>query len=287
VIDEVANCAFVLGIVLGLEAEGVDAAYHFAFSDAKSNFVSGARYGMESVMRWKDGRAIPVRELVESTLLPLAHQGLRRAGLDDSECDRYLNVIAERVATGVNGAAWTLGAYESLTEVPSRCAKAGVVTRGLHARQWRNEPVHRWSPLSDEEKASWTTHCSTVAELMSTDLFTVQADDLLDVAASVMHWKHIRHVPVLNDEGELVGLISHRAMLAYLTSAARGGELMTAQDVMTRDVPTLSPLDSCGQALAVLQREGIGGLPVVHERRLVGMLSERDFLPLAVATAAP
>ncbi len=280
VVDEVANCAFFLGMVLGLEASGVDARREFAFSDAKSNFIVGARYGLESSMRWLNGRVVPVKELITSTLLPLAREGLRGAGLDESECSRYLDIIAERAATGTNGATWTLDAYNSLGNVPSRCAKAGVVTRAMMARQWSNDPMHTWTPITAEERESWTDHCATVGELMTTDLFTVREDDLLDVAASVMHWKHIRHVPVLNDQDELVGLISHRALLNYLISAANGAALSTAQDVMATDVTVLSPLDSCDEALRVLQRTGMGSLPVAHEGRLVGMLSERDFLPL-------
>ena len=49
---------------------------------------------------------------------------------------------------------------------------------------------------------------------MSTDLFTVKPDDLIDLAASVMDWRHIRHVPVEDDEGHLVGLVTHRGCFA-------------------------------------------------------------------------
>ena len=54
---------------------------------------------------------------------------------------------------------------------------------------------------------------------MSTDLFTVRADDLLDLAASVMDWRHVRHVPVEDEQGRLVGLITHRALLHLLSKA--------------------------------------------------------------------
>jgi CBS-domain-containing membrane protein len=149
------------------------------------------------------------------------------------------------------------------------------------ARQWSNIPVHAWSPVSQRERESWTSHCATVSELMTTDLFVVRADDLLDVAASVMHWKHIRHVPVLNDQDELVGMITHRTMLNYLSSTSQGADPSTARDVMETGVRTLGPLDSCDEAWGVLLAGDFGCLPVVYEGRLVGMLSERDFLALA------
>ena len=49
---------------------------------------------------------------------------------------------------------------------------------------------------------------------------TVHPEDLVDLAASVMEWEHIRHVPVEDTDGRLVGLVSHRALLRLGTNAA-------------------------------------------------------------------
>ena len=49
---------------------------------------------------------------------------------------------------------------------------------------------------------------------MSPDLFTVSPDDLIDFAASVMDSRHVRHVPVEDCEGRLIGLVTHRACFA-------------------------------------------------------------------------
>jgi CBS domain-containing protein len=117
---------------------------------------------------------------------------------------------------------------------------------------------------------------------MTTDLFTVRPDDLMDVAASVMNWKHIRHVPVEDDKGALVGLVSHRDILGML---ARGeaGKPLAVKEVMRRSPKTIDPNTSCSDALALLRDGTLGCLPVVDSGRLVGIVTERDFLAFAEA----
>lgn len=281
ILDEVANTALYLGLVLGLETELDDVRAQFSFSDVKANFVAGARYGLESTMRWAHGRAVPVRELLRDLLLPVARLGLLRNGITETECDRYLGVIEGRVNSGRNGARWMLDAYDALSFIPNRAARASAVTRAIMARQWLGEPVHQWSMPSPEEGASWCAQGTTVGELMTTDVFTVGPDDLVDIAASVMEWKHIRHVPVQDDSGALVGLLSHRQMFAHWAAHPRVGSATAVREVMRAGIVTVSPLDSCRDALRIMREQNIGCLPVEHEGRLVGIVSERDFLVFA------
>lgn len=142
ILDEVANAATFVGLVLGLAATFGDIRPHFAFGDAKSNFIAGARYGMDASFR----------------------------------------------------------GWEALAGIPNRIARAEAVTRELMARQWTGVPVHAWSLPEPTAAYRWRAACSTVGELMSTDLYTVQPDDLVAVAAAVMAWQQIHHLPVQDDE---------------------------------------------------------------------------------------
>ena len=51
---------------------------------------------------------------------------------------------------------------------------------------------------------------------MTTDLFTVQADDPIEMVANLMSWERIRHVPVEDNDHRLVGLVTYRAVLRFL-----------------------------------------------------------------------
>jgi len=118
---------------------------------------------------------------------------------------------------------------------------------------------------------------------MSTDLFTAHPDDLIDLAASVMEWRHIRHVPVEDDEGRLVGLISHRDLLRLLAQGllSRSVKEVTVKEIMIRDLMTVSPETPALEALAIMRRRKVGCLPVVENDRLVGIVTAYDFLSIS------
>jgi CBS domain-containing protein len=275
ILDEVANAATFVGLLLGIEAAFGDVRPHFAFGDAKSNFIAGARYGMDASFRWGRGRAVPADGLWQDTLLPFAADGLRRAGIGEAEARRYLDVITARVATGQTGAQWQLDAWEALAGIPNRIARAEAVTRELMARQWTGVPVHAWSLPEPTAAYRWRASCSTVSELMSTDIYTVQPDDLAEVAAEVMAWRQIHHLPVQDDEGRLVGVVTS-ADVATTPGESGGCAARTVRDVMRRPLATATPLEPLDEAARRMGAAAVECLPVVLGERLVGMLSLRD-----------
>src|SRR5881296_615168 len=95
------------------------------------------------------------------------------------------------------------------------------LTATMLQQKKEGKPVHEWKTISTREDVDWTSSYQTVGQFMSTDLFTVRADDLVDLAASVMEWRHVRHVPVEDDDGRLVGLVTHRALLHLFSQGAQ------------------------------------------------------------------
>jgi CBS domain-containing protein/gamma-glutamyl:cysteine ligase YbdK (ATP-grasp superfamily) len=281
ILDEVANTAFFVGLVEGMLREGVDVRDAFRFGDVKSNFFAAARYGLDVTLRWAGGEPVEARTLLLERLLPLAHGGLAAAGISDAERTRYLDVIEARVRSGMTGARWTLDAHEALATHRNPLARTQALTRLLVARQRNGAPVHTWT-LPTPEECVPTPVATRVAEIMSTDLFTVRPHDLMNVAASVMEWKHVRHVPVEDDAGALVGLVSHRELLALLATAGDAGARAVG-DIMRREPVTIRPGASCAEALELLRDGRLGCLPVVEDGQLVGIVTERDFLPFARA----
>ena len=140
--------------------------------------------------------------------------------------------------------------------------------------------MHEWEVMSVSEDVDWSSSYQTVGQFMSTDLFTVRADDLVDLAASVMDWRHVRHVPVEDDSGRLVGLVTHRALL-HLLSRGRRTEAeapLTVRDIMKKDPLTVTSSTPTLDALEIMQRKRVGCLPVVDDGQLVGILTSYDFL---------
>jgi CBS domain-containing membrane protein len=130
-------------------------------------------------------------------------------------------------------------------------------------------------------------------DIMTSPVVTFFAEQTLPLAEDVMHFKHLRHLPVIDDAGKLVGLVSHRDLLraqistlAGLTDAqrrARQSEVRVSQ-VMTRDVWTVAPTTEVRRVGLTLLDHKFGCLPVVDaEERLVGIITERDVIKYALA----
>ena len=117
---------------------------------------------------------------------------------------------------------------------------------------------------------------------MSTDLFTVRPEDVLDLAASLMHWRHVRHVPVENDMGELVGIVTHRDLLEWLALGKLPSTRKTiVHDVMKTDLLTITPSTDTLTALQLMRERNIGCLPVVDGKKLIGLITAHDFLTVS------
>ena len=279
-LDEVANAAFFTGLTLALAAEYGDIGRHMTFHDAKANFLNAARLGLGARFQWLGGKSYAADALILEQLLPRARAGLKSYGIDETDVGRYLGTIEERVRAGQTGAQWTLKSWAALGQKGTRDMRLRALAEAMYVRQQTGEPVHRWPLIRREAPEGWSESYRTVGQFMSTDLFTVRPDDLVDLAASVMHWRHVRHVPVEDDEGRLVGLLSHRNLLRLLAGRGTGRlkEAVTVRDIMKADPLTVSPQTPTLEAIELMRAHGVGCLPVVEGGALVGIVTAHDFL---------
>ncbi|MCP3981597.1 MAG: CBS domain-containing protein [bacterium] len=290
IVDEVANAAFWFGLISAMSHRYPDIRRMIPFQDAKMNFSAAARLGLGAQFSWFDGTTRPAANLIVDTLIPLAQEGLEKRGIDSSDIDRYLGVIEQRVSKNRTGSQWIM---QSLSGMRGRVAlgeQLNALTAAMVARQKVNRPVGDWEPAHADEAGGWKHNFLKVEQYMTTDLYTVHEDESLDLVACLMEWKRIRHVPVENHEHELVGLISYRSLLKLM---ARGGmapggkkQQLSAADVMTRDPFTIAQSSTTLEAIELMRRNGISCLPVVKDQRLVGIITERDFMNVAAELMA-
>ena len=126
-----------------------------------------------------------------------------------------------------------------------------------------------------------------VRDYMTPQVFTIRFDKKLIAVRELMTWAHVRHVPVVNASGGLVGIISHRDLLhAAISSVIATPEVERTRhlsavpivQVMKTEVQTVGPEDSVRNAALLMRKSKIGCLPVVSAGKLVGILSEYDLL---------
>jgi CBS domain-containing protein len=270
IVDEIANAAFFAGLMLAVPQAYGEIATRMAFDDAKLNFFRAARHGLDAQFQWIDGQTHSAVSLILDHLLPLARHGLIEAKIASKDIDKYLGIIEERTQCAQTGARWIM------KSLPATGNSASKLTSEILVNQKRGEPVHRWPLIEEVDSDEWEHAYRTVGQFMSTDLFTVSPDDLIDLAASVMDWRHIRHVPVEDQEGRLVGLISHRGLLRMMINNA--DKLTTVREIMIPDPVTVTPSTSSLEAMELMRTNRVGCLPVIEGDQLVGIITSYDFL---------
>src|SRR4030095_3066986 len=142
--DEIANAAFFAGLMVALPHEYGDIAERLSFNDAKENFFTAARYGLNAQLKWLDARPISATTLILSDLLPLARMGLKEARVDSSDIDKYLGVLEERVRGGQIGAQCMMNYLASLKNHEPGDMRMRTLTPTILARQKEGKPVHEW-----------------------------------------------------------------------------------------------------------------------------------------------
>lgn len=135
-----------------------------------------------------------------------------------------------------------------------------------------------------------------VRDRMSSPAITAKPDMPFQVALKLMHDRRFRRLPVVNDSGRLVGIISERDLLYASPSPATSLNVwelhhllskLQIREIMTKDVITVTPDTPIENAARLMAENKIGGLPVVDEdHRVVGMITETDIFETFVEMAA-
>jgi CBS domain-containing membrane protein len=125
---------------------------------------------------------------------------------------------------------------------------------------------------------------------MSRDVKTMHRNDKLSLADELMKVGGFRHVVVVeDDDSEVVGIVSHRdifySALAWSTGQGETAhqkalDSIPVKNVMCTDVETVAPDTPLADAARIMLEKKIGCLPVIRSERLVGVLTEGDFLSM-------
>lgn len=128
---------------------------------------------------------------------------------------------------------------------------------------------------------------AVVSEIMSRNVIGLPPSATLAEARTLMQRQHIRHLPVL-EQDKLVGLVSQRDILAAQESSLEKGtnghflQHHSLAEIMVTGVTTVSPRAGIREAALYLQKHKYGCLPVVDKGKLVGIVTDSDFVAVAI-----
>jgi len=149
VADIMANAALYYGLVRALAEDRRPVWSHLSFATARDNFHAGARDGIDAQLYWPGVGEVPATELVLRHLLPIAHDGLDRWGIDAGDRDRLLGIIEQRCLRRRNGASWQSDVVAGLRERGlDRASAQREMTVRYRQLMHANEPVHAWPDVA-------------------------------------------------------------------------------------------------------------------------------------------
>ena len=131
-----------------------------------------------------------------------------------------------------------------------------------------------------------------VRDVMSKDVATIERNEKLMVADDVMRLGRIRHLPVVDADGALAGIVSQRDLfhsglvkaLGYGTHAQRQAlDMLVIKEAMKTEVVTTTAETKLADAARLMLERKIGCLVVVEGAKVVGILTESDFVKLHAA----
>ena len=128
----------------------------------------------------------------------------------------------------------------------------------------------------------------TVDEIMTTEVFTLPATATMADAIRAMAGRSIRHIPILDSEGNLEGLVTRHDVMDVMDStlsakaAQRDAATITLAEIMTRDVLTVDAGANLRRAALFLEEHEFSCLPVIKEGRLSGIVTDADLVAVAI-----
>jgi CBS domain-containing protein len=275
-IDEMANLTFWIGLMNAMPDKCRGAwSEHFYFQQIRSNFLKAAQHGLNSEFKWF-GKWFSASQLILEQLLPMATEGWQKWGIPADEFQPYLTIIKERVARRQTGSNWMIESLRQLRRNNSVNEAVLMITKVMKENSLDGQPVHQW-PIPDQATlATIPNRYDRVDSIMVTHLITVRDDDLVDFAANLLKWNGFRHLPVENNKGELIGIISQKDIDRLRSINADPTALVEA--CMTSDILVVAPETSLEKAERVMIANGIGSMPVVRDDRIVGLITVKDIL---------
>ena len=284
IVDEIANAAFWIGCMEGFSSQVEDVREKMSFDDVRDNFAKSARMGIDSKFTWFNDQKVTARDLILEELIPLAREGLKANKVSSIDIDRYMGIIEERTKAHMTGARWMLRGYTHLLKKSSNTDEAlSVLTASILNNQDKpDNPVHQWKMPELKDLNDYLPLQLTVAEVMDTQLYTVHEEDPIELVAELMDHNKIRYTLVEDENGVLVGLLSAKILLKKFAKNAitEYKEKTAVTEIMVKDPITITPKTTLLEAIELMNKHEIGCLPVLQEKELIGVITEKVFVQI-------
>ena len=277
--DEVANALFWVGLMQGMPEEFRNLPKRYSFNEIKENFINAARTGINTYFNWF-GKGLSAKRLIRTRLLDIAREGLEKSGVSKRDIDLYPGIIEIRSAESKTGSNWIKKSNALLKQRMTRDITSATLTAHMYKNQKSGLPVHQWEAAGYKDVLKLDPSITKLEKYMTTEVFVVNEDDLVELVAKVMEWKNVHHVPVVNRDNKVTGLITSTNLTMI---EGQDQKLIVAKDIMVKEIVTVESVTTIEEANRIMLEKGIGCLPVIELGELVGILTRRDLVKIIEA----
>jgi CBS domain-containing protein len=271
--DEIANALLWVGVMQGMPDDYKELWKIMSFKDARGNFINAARTGIDTYFNWF-GEGISAKRLLKKILIPMAKKGLKKSKVNSGDIKYYLNIIEQRINKNKNGSKWIIRSKRNLLKTTTRYESCILLTHHMYKNQQLDLPVHKWD-LAEVDINKMANKFDKVYKIMTTELFVVNENDLVELVAKIMEWKNIHHLPVVNEFNKITGLIT-KSNLNDLDIQKTKDNLVIAKDIMVKKVISIDPETLIKDAKEIMIKNNIGCLPVIEGDELIGIFTRND-----------
>ena len=274
--DEIANALFWVGVMQSMPKKYKKVYDKIPFREVKGNFINAARTGINTYFNWF-GKGISAKRLIKEQLLPLAYEGLIKSKIDEKDISYYLNIIEKRVDTHQTGSVWITNSNRKLRKKLTKDIASATLTSCMYKKQIIGKPVHQWKLANPKQCVDMDLKNIELDKFMTTEIFVVNEDDLVDLVVKIMEWKNIHHIPVVNNKNKVTGLITKTNLNEIDLNK---NKLIIAKDIMIKNIITVSSDTSFKEAKNMMIKNKVGCLPILEYGDLIGMLTKNDLIKL-------
>ena len=271
--DEIANALLWVGVMQGMPDDYKEIWRKMSFKDARGNFINGARTGIDTYFNWF-GEGISAKKLMKTVLIPMAKKGLKKSKINSSDIKYYLNIIEQRINKKKTGSKWIIRSKRNLLKTTTRYESCILLTHHMYKNQQLDLPVYKWD-LAEVDIKKMSNKFDKIYRIMTTELFVVNENDLVELVAKIMEWKNIHHLPVVNELNKITGLIA-KSNLNDLDIHKTKKNLVIAKDIMVKKVIFVDPETLIEEAKEIMIKNNIGCLPVIDGDELIGIFTKND-----------
>lgn len=185
-----------------------------------------------------------------------------------------MGIIQKRIDNNTTGSKWLIRNKRKLRKEVSKYESNVILTEHIYKNQRLNIPVSEWEAI-DVHQNDISKKYDKVYKIMSTALFVVHENDLLQLAYKIMDWKNIHHIPVVDKNNLVVGVLE-KQQLENLDFTAKNVQNKVAKHIMTKNYNTVKPETSYEKVKALIETTENSAVIVLKDDKLVGIFTKND-----------